>query len=119
MPTIADYTIVQDFPFTLPDAPTGDIDRELDFTTPAVEVGQRSILTFKVDPAGDVIYEIKLNDTPIATRRFTEPATVVVLQEVIGSNILSTGNNKLVVTRTDGSGSITVADMVLWFQANI
>ncbi len=118
MPTIADYTIVQDVPFTFPEAPTGDIDRELDFTTPAVEVGQRSILTFKVDPDGDVTYEISLNDTPISTRRLTEPAAVV-LQEVIGSNILSTGTNKLVVARTAGPGSVSFSDMVLWFQANI
>lgn len=118
MPTIADYTVVQDISFTLPEPPTGDIDRELDFTTPAVEVGQRSILTFNVNPDGDVTYELNLNGTRILTQRLVEPATRVI-QEVIPSNVLSTGNNELVVTRTAGPGSVALSDIVVHFQANI
>lgn len=118
MPTIADYTVVEDSPFTLPEPPTGDTDRELDFITPAVEVGQRSILTFNVNPDGDVTYELNLNGTRILTHRVVEPATRV-MQEVIPSNVLSTGNNELVVTRTAGPGSVSLSDIVVYFQANI
>lgn len=103
---------------TLPEPPTGDIDRELNFSTPAVEVGRRSILTFKVNPDGDVSYEMTLNGTTILTHRLTTAATRV-MQEVIDSDILSADNNELVVTRTVGPGSVSLSDMVVHFQANI
>jgi hypothetical protein len=49
MPTIADYAIITDGFVTLPKA-NGDIDQDFTFDAPAVSIGSRSVLAFRVNP---------------------------------------------------------------------
>ena len=71
MPTIADFTVVQDEPFTLPtetDPPRSQ--REFrDISFPAVNASSPAVLMFRVTMFGDTsTIQVKLSDDP----RFTE-----------------------------------------------
>jgi hypothetical protein len=118
MPTIADYTIIQDTSLTLPKS-NGDIDHEFPaFSATDVSAGSRSILAFRVNPAGTVTLEVNLNGTSLLTQTFdSDPQRS--WHEVVEQNLLLETNNVLTVTRTAGPGSVTVSDIALFFQANI
>jgi hypothetical protein len=119
MPTIADFTVIQDSSVTLPKA-NGDIDHDFpQFSAPAVNAGSRSILAFRVNPSGTpVTLQLTLNGTIILTQTFdTEPQRS--WHEVVEANRLLASNNTLTATRTAGPGNVTVSDLVLFFQASI
>jgi hypothetical protein len=117
MPQIADYTVIQQGTVTLP-KPDGDIDVNLpNFSAPAVAADRRSILSYVVNPAGDVTLELKLNGMIVSTETFNTEAKRV-LQAVVNSNILQSANNTLIMKAT-GAGSVSFSDVVLTFQANI
>jgi len=118
MPTIADYTVIQDTSVTLP-KDNGDIDHDFPaFTATDVSAGSRSVLMFRVNPDGNATLEVTLNGTSVLTQAFdTEPQRS--WHEVIEANLLKETGNVLTVSRTSGSGSLTVSDLVLMFQATI
>jgi len=118
MPTVADYTVVQDTAVTLPKS-DGDIDHTYPaFSTPAVNAGQRSILSFRVDPSGTATMEVTLNGSSVLTQTF-DTAPQRSWHEVVESNVLQTAGNTLIIRKTGGGGSFTVSDIVLLFQADI
>lgn len=116
MPTIADYTVVQDTSVTLP-ATNGDIDFDYpQFEAPAVAADKRSVLAFRVNPTGTATLRVTLNGTTLLTQTFdTEPQRG--WHEVVPSNVLSAAGNVLTITKTGGSGSLDVSDVYLMFQA--
>jgi hypothetical protein len=118
MPTVADYTVIQDTAVKLPKS-NGDIDHDYPaFSAPAVNAGSRSILSFRVNPDGVSTLEVKLNGTSILTQTFdTDPQRS--WHEVVEANLLRTSNNQLTVTRSAGPGAITISDVWLGFQATI
>ena len=118
MPTVADYTVIQDTSVKLPKT-NGDIDHDYPaFGAPAVNAGSRSILSFRVNPDGVSTLEVKLNGTSILTQTFdTDPQRS--WHEVVEANLLRTSNNRLTVTRSAGPGAITISDIWLEFQATI
>jgi hypothetical protein len=118
LPTIAEYTVIQDTAVTLPKT-GGDIDHDYPtFSAPAVNTGSRSILAFRVDPKGTATLRVTLNGTVLLTQTFdTEPQRS--WHEVVDANVLLASNNTLTIEKTGGSGSVTVSDVYLNFQANI
>ena len=117
MPRIADYAVIQDGSVTLPTA-GGDIDLTFpSFNAPAVDVGSRSILGFRVNPSGTVTLRLTLNGTDVLIQTFdTDPQRS--WHEIVEANLLKASSNTLTVTRTAGPGSVSVSDFFLMFQAN-
>jgi hypothetical protein len=53
MPTIADFTVVSDAGFVLPDPHSGSSDRHFtNVSFPAVNASSRGVLMFRVEPTG-------------------------------------------------------------------
>ena len=122
MPTIADYVVLTDAPFTLPpQTPPGD--RHLRFDAPRVSPSARSILAFRVNPhvgAGEVTLRMRLNDAAPLVQVFdTEPQRS--WHEVFAAGTLKATGNELAVSvpADSGGGSIDVSDIVIFFQADI
>lgn len=121
MPRIADFLILDGADgFVLR---TGrDIDREIDFTVPSNTVlGARSVLTFTVDTneAENLTLEFGLNNTGF--RDLYAAQMIFTNQRVFGANILKTGTraNEAFFRIRSGSGVLRIANVVLWFQADV
>jgi hypothetical protein len=90
----------------------GDIDHTFArFDAPDVNVNRRPILSFKVDPTGNVRLKLTLNGTKILEETFTGAAQA--RQEVIDANVLRADDNELVavLTDTDDAGAIALSDV--------
>ena len=88
------------------------------FDAPDVDTGRKSVLSFGADPFGDntVSIECDLNGTNILTHSFNT-GEARALQEIVGEDLLKAHGNELKVrvTDTDGSGSLKVDDVILWY----
>lgn len=122
MPRIADYLVVADAPFTLPNNNDG-INREFSFTLPDDTASSQSVLSYVVRPTSSntagLNYTITLNGTQILSDATLEDPQRRAVHEVMSGNDLNTGANTLVVERSSGSGSIQFSDIVVWFRRNI
>jgi hypothetical protein len=122
MPTIADYVVLTDAPFTHP-AQTPPGDQHLQFEAPGVSESSPSILAFRANPqvsSGNVTLRMRLNDAAPLMQEFdTEPQRS--WHEVFPAGTLRASGNELVVSvpSTSGGGSIQVSDIVIFFQADI
>ncbi|HEU4348254.1 MAG TPA: hypothetical protein VFR35_10745 [Actinoplanes sp.] len=118
MPTIADYTVVQDSAIALPKS-NGDIDHDYPaFSATGVSTTSRSVLMFRVNPTGTATLEVRLNGTTLLTQTFdTEPQRS--WHEVVEANIVLASNNILTVSKTSGGGSLDISDVVLFYQATV
>jgi hypothetical protein len=117
MPTIADYAIITDGFVTLPKA-NGDIDQDFTFDAPAVSIGSRSVLAFRVNPDINTELKMELNGQRILEQPFdANPQRS--WHEVLPANLLKASGNTLTVSRSGGSGKVTVSNLVLFFQATI
>jgi hypothetical protein len=121
MPRIADFVIVPDTDETVtlhtnPDDGVNDF-HSREFDAPAVNGGSRAVLTFRVNPSGNVRLQVVLNDRDIVNRRFdTEPHRS--WHEIVAANVLQASGNILDVALLEGE-KVTVSDFVVFFQANI
>lgn len=117
MPQIADYAIVDDGLFTLPNNNDG-INKDFPFTLPNDTVLVRGVLSYVVRPtsANAANYTITLNGTQILRDATLEDPQRRAVHEVVSGNDLNRGANTLVVERAGGSGSIQFSDIVLWFS---
>jgi hypothetical protein len=122
MPTVADYAVLTDAPFTHPaQAPPGD--QHLQFNAPGVSPSSPSVLAFRVNPHvhnGNVTLRMRLNDAAPLMQEFdTEPQRS--WHEVFPAGVVKASGNELVVSvpSTSGGGSIDVSDIVIFFQVDI
>ena len=116
MPTIADYKIVQDSAVTFPDS--GDIDHDYLFSATGVNAGERSILVFRINPAGTSTMNVELNGQSVLTQTFnTDPQRP--WHQIVAAGVLVSGNNTLTITWTAGPGSFTVSDIYFMHQTTI
>jgi hypothetical protein len=103
--TTAFYESVQDTEIELPDPSTGDIDRDIAFSTSGADTSKNAVLTFEVDPfSGSPTVEIAINGSSVYTRTFTVHSQRVV-QENFPQSILTTSNT-LTLTVTGGSAKV-------------
>jgi hypothetical protein len=122
MPTIADFTVVQDGSFALPGGLLND--REfLNISFPALSTSSPAVLFFRVDPVDvPVRLVILMNDKDVLSQTFdtTQQRT---WHEVIGPNVLKPSGNTLsvaVLAEPDVPvGRVALSDIVVMFQANI
>lgn len=122
MPTVADYTAIQDASLTLPKR-NSDRDETLTFDAPNVSIGRRPILAFRANPNGAVTLKMWLNktdddDDPVVDVEFADgPARS--WHEIIASGLLTATGNTLKIARTAGPGKVIVSDIVMHFQADV
>jgi hypothetical protein len=120
--TTVNYTSFQDTDLILPDPTTGDIDRDVNFSTPSFDTTKSGVLSFRVLPGStgspNLNLAIKEQGTAGAgTTVYSETFgsnTERVIQENINQSLLHT-DNTLVVTVT-GGGSITVSDFHILYK---
>jgi len=117
MPNLTDYTVIQDTSVTLPKS-NGDIDHDYPKFGAAGLAGGRPILMFRVNPAGTAELKVTLNNSDVLTQTFdTDPQRS--WHEIIDDGVLKESDNVLTITRNDGSGSLTVSDVVVLYQHEV
>jgi hypothetical protein len=119
MPTIADYIVILDGSFTLPDPTTGSSDRHFPITPPAANTRSPAIVAFRVNPNDNPTLQVRLNNATVVRQTFdTEPQRS--WHAVVPANtFLATGNEVVVSLAAGSPGSVQVADLVLFFQADV
>jgi|tagenome__1003787_1003787.scaffolds.fasta_scaffold20196524_2 hypothetical protein len=131
MTEVADYKVIRDVKFTLPNDHDG-IDKDFVFTLPSdflpgvpeLPPGVLSWVMVGSSPSGAAKYSFTLNDTKIIEVLTPPDPHFRVIQETLGSDvILHSGplQNTLTLRKTDGPTDATVemSDIVLWFHRNL
>jgi hypothetical protein len=118
MPTVADYVVLTDASFTLPPG-----DRHLQFDAPGVSRSSQAILTYRVNPtvsSGTVTLRMRLNNA-VPYEQVFDTAPQRSWHEVFPAGTVTETGNELVVSvpSTSGGGSISVSDIVIYFQVNV
>jgi hypothetical protein len=113
MPTIADFVVIQDHAITIPHDGTNDFHFD-PFNAPGA-VGPPSILTFRLKSIGRPQLTVLLNNVALVRDAQLEPGpdrswheTITQLGVQATDNLLDMGIN--------GDGSVTVSDIVLFYQ---
>lgn len=118
MPTVANYRVVSDNPFTI--STSGDRDRDVNFNIPVEHLpGGNDLVQWRVNTrsANDLRFRVSVNDTTVLdygpsdenlTRDFLEVAVGVV-----------DGANNIRFNIFGGSGSVDISDIIVWYQLNV
>ena len=101
--------------------PQGDLDKEFTFTPPAnTATDARSILNFMIGitNANNLKFRIALNGTVIAFINENGNRLGTFAQEVVP--VVRPGQSNTVKCYIEsGTGSVRLADMVIWYQRNV
>lgn len=120
MPTVADYLILRDAPFTL--ATGGDIDRQFDFSLDSdVRLNQSMILQFFVvssQNASSLAFRSTVNGSGVRTIDVNGNFFCTVHEAFPGS-VARQGQNQYAVSITSGTGRVEISDVVIWFQRDV
>jgi hypothetical protein len=109
-----DYSTFSDSDITLPRS-NGDIDTDVPFSTPGVDVTKNGVLSLQVNPtSGTPTLEVKINGTIVLTSTYANNVKRVV-QENFGQSILRTNNT--LTLKVTGNGSIDTSDIHVLFKA--
>lgn len=116
MARISDYTIIRDSKFTLQVG--ADIDQNFSFSLPNdTHLGSRSILAFMVYPTSErVSFNVSINGSNQLSF-ILNSSGLNTIHEVISANLLQHGSNRIRFEVTQGS--MTFADVVLWWQRDV
>jgi hypothetical protein len=110
-----EYTSFQDTDLTLP-KPSGDIDKDVEFTTPNVDTTKNAVLSFEANPTdGNPTLELSLNGHKIYTRTYFASVERVVQENFPQSILLPTNTLSIRVT---GDGSVTTSDYHVIYKSN-
>jgi hypothetical protein len=122
MPTVAAYIVLQDEPVTFGDGTISDAhfqfvlpeDLDVDDSEQA-----KAILSFRVNPRGEVTLRARLNTQRLLTQTFdTDPERV--WQEVFRPTGLQSEGNEIVMSvPSESPGQVDVADVVLFLPTRI
>ena len=108
-----DYRTFQDGNIILP-KPNGDIDEDLDLSTPNADTSKNGVFSIEVNPtSGSPTLEVILNNTTLLTETFGNNVKRVV-QENFEQSILQ-DSNTLTFTVT-GDGSVNMSDGHVLFK---
>ena len=122
MPTIADFTVVQDDPFSLP-TPTVPPRSEREFrdvSFPAISTSSPAVLMFRVQMIdAQSTIQVRINQTVVTRQTFERGKHAWV--EVIPAGVLRPARNSVLVSMTadDDEASILIGSLVVQFQAAI
>jgi hypothetical protein len=119
MPRVADYVILSDAPVELKIG--ADIDKDFDFSLPAnAHLGSRAILACILDPAKaeDLNVKLSINGKSVLDLEL-DTGVYRTVHEVIQTDILKAGANTATFKLVSGKGTLTVSDIVLWFQCDV
>jgi hypothetical protein len=119
MARIANFAQFSDTSFDL--GVGGDIDRTLTRTIESPPVsGEGALLTWNVrrEGSGSVTYEVKVNDVLVAAFTVTLGDWSAV-QEALSSSNIHVGSNTVEFRVTDGTGILSIGDVVLFFREDI
>jgi hypothetical protein len=108
-----DYRTFQDGNIVLPKA-NGDIDQDLEFSTPDADSTKNGVLSIEVNPtSGSPTLEIKINNTSILTETFGNNVKRVV-QENFEQSLLQASNT--LTFEVTGDGSVNMSDGHVLFK---
>jgi len=120
MADVADYRVIRDSGLVLQ---TGDdIDHTIDFDLGTkVQHGQQCVLQWHMESASNasnLTYQLLINDK--GARKYTVTGKFFgTMHEVTARGITHDNENKLKVVIVNGSGKVTVSDIVLWVQRSV
>lgn len=120
MPRVADYAIIADGKIALTSTAPGDF-QEVKFNLDAPHAGSRSILAFNIDlmDCDDFKFNIKINGSEQFNARYSG-GDFFTIHEVVAANLLKAQDNVLQLKCTSSNtGTIQVADVVLWYQHDV
>jgi hypothetical protein len=125
MTEVADYRVISDAQFTLPDV-NGVEHKDFTFDLPADAVDlPREVLSWVMvggSMPGAAKYSFTLNGVQLAPERVTPSDRNRTIHEVIGKDVkLNSGANTLTVAKAGGLASATLemSDIVLWFHRKV
>jgi hypothetical protein len=118
MPTISNYTVIQDGDVTLGEADDFQFDFDAPDLTTSTSNADRPMLVFKINPHDDdARLEIVLNNNRIYLQTFSA-GPIRSLNEVFShGQLLPTANRMIVGNRL--TGEFTVSDFAVWYKADI
>ena len=116
MPRIADFVVIRDHGVTIPHDNLNDFHFD-PFNAPGA-AGSPSVLSFRLKSTGSPQLTVLLNDVALVTDQQLEPGpdrswheTITQLRIQPTANVLDMG--------IKGDGSVTISDVVLFYQATV
>ena len=126
MPIIADYHALRDSPFSL--SPNGSTLGSVNFNPPddIIRSGSvdRPVLCFRVNPSNDaralqLTVQINGQNTGVNASTFTGTIRETFL-EIVPHSVVGTANNNITFELANtGTGSLSISDIIIWFQRDI
>ena len=85
-----------------------------------INLEERAVLTFMADPnrEADLTLEIKVNGSVVRSPSFIGGVQRGML-EVLGDSDLEKGKNEFCFAVTEGTGTLAISDVVLWYKRTI
>ncbi len=125
MPVISDYHAITDGSFVL--SPDGSRSESINFNPPN-DIKRdnnidRPILCFRVDPsnnANNLQLTVQINGFNIGVSPTLSGTVSRTYLEIVRHGIVDTGNNNITFEIANtGTGSLTISDVIVWFQRSI
>lgn len=116
MATVAEFAQFSDSPIDL--RLGADIDRSLTKSLPSTpQSGEGAVVSWMVwrGGSGNVTYKVQVNGTEINTYTVTM-ADRVAVHEAISTDVIQFGNNTITFTVTSGTGTLSFADVILFYR---
>jgi hypothetical protein len=120
MPRVADYGIITDGKITLTSTAPGDF-QEVKFNLDSPHFGSRSILAFNLDlvDADGFKFNVKVNGKQVFDATYSG-GMFFTIHEVIDANLLKANDNVIQFKALNhNTGSVRIADIVLWYQHDV
>ncbi len=119
MPRVANYELFRDLPFSLRRG--GDIDRTLEANignTPADGEGAIAMWRVNRQGSGSVSYRVLVNGTQFYVNTVND-ANRTTVHEAIRTPNISRGTNRIRFEVTGGTGTLQVADVIIWYRQDV
>jgi hypothetical protein len=114
MPRLADFVVIQDHGVDIPHDGINDWHFR-PFSAPGV-LGTPSILMFRLQVTDEVEFASNLNNVELFRRKLPAGSDRTWHETITQLNVLQT-DNQLDMIVYEGSGTVTVSDIVLFYQA--
>ena len=116
MPRVADYKIINDDSFTLESDPNNP-PKTITFNIASPHFEDRSILALKLNlvDADEFRFRVEVNGKQAFERAFSGDG-IFTFHEVLSDNLLLPIANSIQFKYKNGTGSVKISDIVLWYQ---
>ena len=119
MARVANYELFRDASFGLKIG--DDIDRTLTANienTPVSGEGAVAMWKARREGSGSVSYRVIVNGTQVYSTTTDEP-NITTIHEVLNTPDISKGENTVKFEVTGGTGTLRVADVMIWYRQNV